>query len=257
MKLLILIFSLLILTSSALAQEIQAELNIISAPPTLKEGDVVEGVLKVWPLENANLDEFKKLENTTLGNLFFITEVMGVEASPNNSEVSEAKVLIIIKKTDNNSRQPLVLREKSINLNLPSIAFTAGDKKVTDYYVLDQGVIYSNLGLIIISLFILLLVLILFFKRKSLLIFVKKFKQDALSNYKKAIELKFTTATKREDFEEIYATRKEWLSLIKEVNPRYDDFFSTMEKHQYKKSWGSDELLEVKNSFEFIRRSFK
>ena len=61
----------------------------------------------------------------------------------------------------------------------------------------------------------------------------------------------------REDFEEIYILRKEWLKLIKEQAPAYQDFFKTLNQYQYKKEWGSEELREVSDSFDVIRWSFK
>ena len=55
----------------AFSEEIHVELGLISPPALLKEGDVVEGLLKMWPLENADLNEFKKFNQTKLRFLFY------------------------------------------------------------------------------------------------------------------------------------------------------------------------------------------
>jgi hypothetical protein len=257
MKVLSLIITYLFLMACAFSQEIQAELSLISPPPTLKEGDIVEGTLKIWPLENADLGEFKKLENMTFANALYTTEVESIEASANNADVVEAKLLFIVKRASENTQQQLSYKGRIVNIQTPSLKIAPPDKDPEDYYVLDQGLIYSNLGKTITTILLVLLSLTVFFKRKDLQRFVQKFKNDPIAKRKKKISDKFNMAIKREEYEEIYAIRREWLNLINEPSAAYEDFFKTMEQHQYKKKWSDEDLSEVKNSFEVIRRSFK
>ncbi|MDD4975840.1 MAG: hypothetical protein PHY93_15900 [Bacteriovorax sp.] len=257
MKILPFIMTYLFLAGSAFSQEIQAELSLISPPPVLKEGDIVEGTLKVWPLENADLSEFKKLENMTFANALNITEVENIEVSTNNADVVEAKLLFIVKRAEENTQQQLSYKGRILNIQVPPLKIAPPDKDPEDYYVLDQGVIYSNLGKIITAFVSLLLIITIFFKRKAFQSFIQKFKNDPIADRKKKLDEKFSKAIKREDYEELYAIRREWLNLINEMAPAYDDFFKTMERHQYKKNWNAEDLNEVKSSFEVISRSFK
>jgi hypothetical protein len=257
MKFLSLMFVYLFLIGSAYSQEIQAELNLISPPPILKEGDIVEGILKVWPLENADLNEFKKIENMTLANALFTTEVESVEVSTNNADAIEAKLLFIVKRAAENTQQQLSYKGRIVRIQVPALKIAPPDKDPEDYYVLDQGLIYSNLVKIVTGLLLIILIIVLYFKRKAIQNLIQKFKYDPVASSKKKIDEKFTNAIQREDYEEIYAIRREWLSLLSEQAPSYNDFFKLMEQHQYKKSWNIEDLNEVKNSFEAIRRSFK
>lgn len=257
MKFFFLIIVYLFLTGSAYSQEIQAEIILITPPPILKEGDIVEGILKVWPLENADLNEFKKIENMTLANALFTTEVESVEVSANNADVIEAKLLFIVKRAAENNQQQLSYKGRIVRIQVPPLKIAQSDKDPEDYYVLDQGLIYSNLVKIVTVLLLIVLIILLFFKRKAIQSLIHKFKYDPIANSKKKIDEKFTKASQREDYEEIYAFRRDWLSLLSEQAPSYNDFFKTMEQHQYKKSWNIEDLNEVKNSFEAIRRSFR
>lgn len=257
MKLFSLVFIYLFVATSAFSQEMKAELNIISPPSILKEGDIVEGILKIWPLENADLNEFKKLENMNLANYFYVTEVENVEVSANNADVVEAKVLFIVKRFAEKNQQKFNYQGRLVDIQVPSLNIAPSDKDPEDYYILDQGLIYSNLGKIIISVLLLLLALMLFLKRKAIGHFVQKFKNDPIANSKKKFDEKFSKASTRENYEEIYAKRREWLSLIKELAPAYNDFFKTMEEHQYKELWDAEDLNLVESSFDTIRGSFK
>jgi hypothetical protein len=256
MKIFFIIIFNMILTVKAFSEEIKAELSLISPPAILKEGDILEGVLKVWPLENSNIDEFKKIENTTLANFFYISEVEKVEPSINNSEVAEAKVLIIVKKSNHKSEQSVMLRDKVINIISPSATMAPTEKASADYYVMTQEENYSNLAKIVIIVVILTLILLVYYKRKSIQYFLSKYKNDPTSIYKIKMKEMFNNASNREDFEEIYALRKEWLGLINDSADSCRNFFEIIEMHQYKKNWDSGELLEVKKSFDPIRGSF-
>lgn len=257
MKLICLLVFYVFFNSSAFSQEIQAELSLISPPSTLKEGDVIEGVIKVWPVENADLNEFKKLENMTLANALYITEVENVEASVNNADVIEAKLLFIVKRSVENTQGRLSYKGRMINIQVPPLKIAPPDKDPEDYYVLDQGTIFSNLGLIVGGLFITAVIMMIFIKRKAIISITKKLKHDPVAVSRKKFTEKFNNANKREDFEELYALREEWMGLFKEPAPPMDDFFKTMNQHQYKKNWNAQIHEEVKNSFDNIRRSLK
>jgi hypothetical protein len=257
MKIFFSIIVYLLLIASAFSEDLKAELNLISPPAILKEGDIIEGILKVWPLENPDFNEFSKLESLTLGNSLFVSDIVNVEKSENNSDVIEVKLLFIVKRTAENNLQPLTYKEHVVNIQMPSLQVAPSDKDPEDYYVLDQGTMYSNLGKIIIGLISIMVLLVLFFKRKVIQKFISKFKNDPIADAKKKLDQQFSEALKREDYEKIYAQRNVWLSYIKELTPGYNNFFKIMEEHQYKNTWKMEELEEVRNSFGAISRSFK
>jgi len=256
MRIFFLIIFSMILAFNAFSQEIKAELILISPPSVLKEGDVIEGVLRVWPLENSNIEEFKKIENKTLADFYYISEVEKVEPSINNSEVAEARVLIIVKHSDGKDQQPLTFRDKVINIIPPQLSIAKAAKASGEYFVMNQEMPYSNLITIALVVLLISLIVMAFYKRNSIQKLFMKLRKDSTSVYIKKLKDKFTYASKREDFEEIYAIRKEWLHLIKTPMDNYAHFFKVMELHQYKKTWNSEELVEVKNSFDPIRGSF-
>lgn len=237
--------------------EMQAELHLISAPVVLREGDLVEGILKVWPIENGDLGQFKQLENMVLANALFVTDVESIEISANNADVVEVKLVLIVKRSQENSSLPLNYRGNLIPIRVPPLKIEASDKDPEDYYVMDQGLIGHYLGKIIIVFILIILFLLAIWKRSSFKSLAQKLKRDPLAMAIKKNNEMFLKAGTRQEYEEVYAKRKDWLNLIKVQAPAYDEFFKTMEIHQYKRYWNAEVLNEVKSSFDVIRGSFK
>jgi hypothetical protein len=237
--------------------EIQAELQLISAPATLKEGDLIESVLNVWPIENADLDEFKPLESMIFANALNVIKVESIGISANNADVVEAKMLLIVKRTQENSNSPLKYKDQVIQVQIPPLKIEATNQVAKDYYVMDQGTIRSYLGRTIAGAALIICIVLAALKRKSIKKLFQKFKADPTKATLKKYDELFSKASTRQDLEEIYALRKEWLNLVKVQAPAYRDFFRVMEQHQYKECWTNDEMDEVKSSFEVICRSFK
>ena len=165
--------------------------------------------------------------------------------------------MIIIKHSDGKDQQPLVFRDKVINIIPPQLSIAKAAKVSGEYFVMNQELAYSNLMAITLVILLILLIALAFYKRTSIQNLFKKLRKDPTSIYIKKLKDMFSFANKREDFEEIYAVRKEWLHLIKTPDDNHNYFFKVIEMHQYKKTWSAEELLEVKNSFDPIRGSFK
>lgn len=258
MKIISLIICLLLATT-IFGAEIGAQLSLISPPAILKEGDLVEGLIKIWPLENADLTEFKKIEDKVIGNSFYISQVENIEFSANNSDVVEVKVLAIIKRAKENSPSQINYKDLNIQLQVPEIHLATTDKESADYYVMNQSVNYSNITGIAIATTALILLTFIGFKYNNIKQFILRLRADPIALANKKYDELFSRANKREDFEEIYAVKEEWLKLIKipMPSPSIDNFFSIINKYQYKKFWTNEDLREVQNSFDLIRRSFK
>lgn len=251
------LLSLYLILSVCLASEIQAEFSLPAGSSTLKEGDLVDGVLKVWPIESADLNEFNKLQNMTFFNSLSLIQIHSIEPSANNADLIEVKGLFLVKKSKDQSVTQINYKGQNISVQAPGLNITPLEKRAGDYFILDQSLSYSNLQKILLSLLAAALLFLGFWKRENLKSVIKKFKQDPTAVAIKNFNKKFLMATKREEFEEIYALRKDWLKLIKEQAPAYQEFFKVMDQHQYKKNWGAEEVSEVQNSFDVIRGSFK
>jgi hypothetical protein len=240
-----------------MGQELKGEISFDGNPQVLKQGEVIGGMLKVWPIENADLNEFKKLENMTLGKGFYVTDVENIVISPNNADVVEVKLLFIVKESKESSIESLSYKGQQVNLSVPSTTITQSKQISKDYFIVDQKIPRTNTLLISILMAVSVLMIFLIFKRVELVRFINSFRNDPKVKAKNYFNQKFLNAATRSDFESIYSERSQWIDLLKEVSPPYHDFFMTMEKHQYKRIWINEELLDVKNSFELIKESFK
>jgi hypothetical protein len=255
------ILSILILFSflcaTGISAEIKAAFNLINETKILNEGDLVEGVLKVWPIENADLNEFRKLQNVLFFNNLLLLQLHSVEVSPNNADLVEIKGTFVVKPTKALSTFDINYKGQLITVPAIDIQIKALDQKGKTYFILDQSLNYSHSQIFIIFALVLFLLVFVYFKKDYLINKIKSLKLDPVAKMQKKYQNIFSIATNRRDYEEIYATRREWMALIKEPSPAYRDFFKTMNQHQYKKEWSPNDLNEVKESFLAIRGSFR
>lgn len=252
MKFFTILFFSFFLISVTVRAEIKAELGLSSSSQVYKEGDLVEGTLKIWPVENADLEQFKKLENTGLGSSLLIAEVESAGVSPNNADVVELKLLFIVR-PQKEASSSINYNGQSVVVNLPQVQVQE-IKKEKDFIVLDQGAFNSPFIFILISAGVLALILLAVWQRKRI---VGLFSKDPKAMMIKKFDRLFQEAQLRSDFEKVYALKKEWLPLLKIKGLAHEEFFKIMEEHQYKKEWGEKEISEVRKSFDFIRGSFK
>ncbi|MFA6237320.1 MAG: hypothetical protein WC635_08355 [Bacteriovorax sp.] len=252
-----LLFVFLVLFSlNIFAADIQAELSVVSAPSVLREGDLVQALVKVWPIESADLNEFRQLENMVLANALFVTDIESIEVSLNNADVVEIKLLAIAKPTKENLSSQFVYKGQTIQISTPALHVESSGNAPEDYYIMDQGLLRSSLYSTLLISGLLIMALMAFWKRNNLKSLLRKFRRDPVAVARKKYNEVFLKASTRKDYEEIYALRKDWMNLIKDHAPAYREFFQSMEQHQYKRLWTSEETNEVKNHFEIIRRSF-
>lgn len=255
MKFFALIISIILLSFNTHAADVKAQLDLSASQNVFKEGELLSGSLKIWPLENADLEEFKHLQNKQLTSSLQILGIDSVELSANNAEVVEAKLLLVVKKSpDYNS---------AINYHGTVIPIIAPDVKVAegqipkDYIILDQSLISSKALLLILAALLVASIALAIWKKEALMNLVKKFKSDPRAELIKKYRQLFESANSREDFEQLYASRRQWYELLNIKAQAYDEFFSVINEHQYKKDWSDKELNEVKKIFDIIRGSFK
>ncbi len=257
MKILSALLLCLLVSLSAVAAELQAEFNFNSDVTKIKEGDLVEGTLKVWPIENVDPGEFKKLENTTLFNSLAVIQVHSVEPSANNADVTEVKALFLAKAAKEQSLSQINYKGQFVTVQAPGFKVEPLGNKSQDFYVEDQALSYSNAQKIILAILLVVIVLGAIWKREKIKEFIGRFSKNPVKLGRRKYNQIFSKAAKREDYEEIYAQRKEWLAFIEVKAPAYNEFFKIMNQHQYKRSWGKEELSDVQASFDIIRGSFK
>lgn len=256
MKSIFITIFLLLISFSALAAELKAEFSL-GEITSVKEGDIVEGVLKVWPIDNFDATEFTKLQNTLFFSSFQLVQIVSIEPSANNADVIELKGNYIVRASKYLTALQLNYKGQTINVEAPQVKVTPLEKKSEDYFILDQSLNLSHYQFAILIGILILLLVASAVKRKQVKAFILGFKKDPIAEARKRFNEKFQRAGTREDFEEIYARKNEWLPLLKEQPSAYKEFFTVMNEHQYKPEWRAEELKEVKSIFDIIRGSFK
>ncbi len=256
MKVLALIILLLSFNTNLFAEAINGEFKPAEDISHIKEGDLIEATLRFWPIENADLTQFKKLEKTALFNAFYLAQVIELGVSQNNADVVEMKGLFIVKSAKPQSLQIFKYNESPIELHLDGVNITELQNKNQDYFVLDQPLNKSYI-LIILASILAVIVVVAIFKRQRIKEFLIGLKPDADKKARKRYDAQFRSANKREDFESIYREKELWLRLLENRAPAHNEFFKVLNQYQYKKDWSNDDYTEVRTSFDIIRRSFE
>ena len=130
--------------STAFALEVKGTFDLTTQVTQLKEGDLVEGVFKLWPIENPDLEEFKNIQNKLFFNALQVVEVQSVAPSLNNVDVIEIKALFAVKAAKDNSQSEIKYKNQSIAIEAPAFKVIPLETKNKDYFILDQSLAHSN-----------------------------------------------------------------------------------------------------------------
>jgi hypothetical protein len=253
----LLILALLAFVNIASAEIINSEFKVVHEKSSLKEGDLFEATLRFWPVENADLELFKKeFEKKLLFNAFYLAEVTSLETSPNNADVVELKGLFILESAKPQPIYSFKYKEELVEVKLPNLKLVPLVEKSKTFFVLNQSLMPDGLWKIILGVIVLMAVFA-YVKREKLKSWLNKFRPGQAKIMKDRFSRDFKAASIREDFERIYRDKEKWLPLLTEKAPAHVEFFKVLNKHQFKKSWSSEDTNEVKSSFEPIRRSFE
>lgn len=248
-----LIVVIMLMIQCSFAQDVQSEFTLTKNVSALKEGDIFEAMIRVWPLDSADLSQFKKLEKTTLFNALYLAQITSLGVSPNNADVVELKGLFIAKSAKVQPTFIFKYNNQDITLSSGVLSIKElGDKK-EDFYVLSQSLNSSYLWIAYVVIGLILLIVIIR-KRESLIALVKPNKAKI---EKKKYDHLFKVADKREDFELLYKEKGNWIQLLVETTPAHHDFLRILNQHQFKKNWSNEEYADVRASFDVIRRSFE
>ena len=252
MKVVLFLSLFILIVTNAWCSTLEAEFEIDSKITSLKEGDVVNAVLRVWPIEEIDAGEFKKLQATSLFDSFYLAEVESIAPSVNNADVAEVKGTFVITGKVNPSKLSINYHDQIIHVRFKEVLINQLDSKANEFLIVDQD-IDRNFKIYLIIIFILALGVLLFLKRDKILNFRKKVEKV---DEKDVFATMFSQARNREDFESIYIQKEKWMKLLLEITPAHYEFFKVLNEHQYKKEWNQNVKKEVEESFEQIRRSF-
>jgi len=250
------VITFLMMMSTVFAQTIQSEFIPSQAMTHIKEGDLLEATIRVWPIENADLAQFKKLEKTVLFNALYMAQITGLGVSQNNADVVELKALFIVKSAKAQSLFSFKYNDSLIELHSGALAITELGDQSQDFYILNQSLNKSMIWMIALGIVICLIVGAII-KRKAIKDYFVGLKPGSLKKSRKKYDELFRRADKREDYESLYKDRDVWMGLLLEKAPAHFEFLKTLNQYQYKKDWGSSDYEEVKSSFDIIRRSFE
>ena len=248
----IIIFTFFLWSYLSFSSELEAEFVINDNIKEIREGDTFSATLRVWPIENVNKDEFIKLVGTNLFGSFYVVDFESLDSSPNNADVFEAKGTFIGIKKIEPDKLFFTLNGNSIRVRFKEIYFRPLENNNKDFELADQADDYSLAKYLIFLIGPVLLITAILKRDWFLTKIKKKTKIDPRLNYRKI----FHEAKTRENFEEIYALKEQWMPLLESFTPSHQEFFNVLNNHQFKKEWTELEKKEVEECFETIRRSF-
>ncbi len=252
-----LVLTFIIACSSGLsAQTINSSFKFSQEVSQIKEGDLIEGTLTFWPIENPDLTQFKKLEKSVIFNALYVAQILSLEPSLNNADVIELKALFIVKTSKPQNVFIFKYNEIPIEIKLEGVQIEELKNKIQDYYILNQSVNGSYFMIILVCI-LGVLVSIAVYKRKYLLELLIKLKPDADKKARKRYDSLFRSANHRDDFELLYTEKEAWLKLLEIKTPSHNEFFKILNQYQYKKDWSNEDYNEVRTAFDVIRRSFE
>lgn len=246
----------LVITNIAFAQNVQGEFILSQPDKQFSEGDFLEATVRIWPIENVDLNQFKKLEKNVLFNSLYLAQITSLGVSQNNADVVELKALFIVKSANVTPVFNFKYNDLSVELNSGALALRGIKDQSKDFHVLSQSTNKSNAWVIGLVLLIVIFFAV-FISRKKIQKFFIGYRQDSLKKSRKKYNEIFMRTSKRDDYEFIYKNREEWMSLLSIKAPAHFEFIKVINQHQFKKDWNSSDYDEVKSSFDIIRRSFE
>lgn len=250
------LISAILISLNAWAAPIQSEFLPSLSTSQLREGDLFEATLRFWPIENADLSQFKKLEKTVFFNSFYLAQISSLDVSINNSDVVELKGIFVVKSAKFQSLFVFKYNDSPVEMRLGDMKIEASQDQSQDFYIQSQKLAGTYTWMIIAGILI-VSIAFLIVKREQVKKFLEKIRPDAKKKVMKKFDEIFRKANKREDFELIYSEKSVWMELLETKSPAHLDFLKILNQYQYKKEWSNEDYSEVRSAFDVIRRSFE
>ncbi len=262
-----------VLISSASAYETKAVLRLENEK--IKMGNIYDGEIFIWPIEGILQNDIMALEGQVVFDWLFINKVYSQGFSKNNKDVYEVYIqaIPIVSKLpaapfiwsirDLNIPvefkvghiEPTKVSIKDFIIKKPNFKYTGDDKSIWHYLVPNSKQTWP------INLLITFFDLVLLFVGAHFWVKIKKRKIALLNHKKKIIEKarwreRISQADSRESYEELYRLKNDWTVLVDGESQFVKDFNKILNKHQFKKKWGIDDLKEVEEVTKTLKRLF-
>jgi hypothetical protein len=229
-----------------------AEFILVEPKEGLKEGEVLEAVLRIWPVENNSGDELKKYLNQTLFGSFFLLDIESISPSINNADVIELRGTFAVSEKLDPEKLFVDFENEKIRVKYKEVLYFPHNKKPTHFEVLEQDLTGNYIKWIFLFITICIIFIVLYWKRNFMKSF---FHKKIVEDEYRAIKELFLRASTRLEYEEIYKKRNLWMKKVVELTPAHTDFINIINEHQYKKEWSFFEKNEVEEAFSKIKRS--
>lgn len=255
MRLIVFLLSFIAMTS-LYSMEVK---NVIKFEPSqnIKQGDLVNITMQLWPVENYNVEEFNKLKNQVVLSHFYVVN-LEAKRSENNYDVVLLNFSTIAESpAERGKNLDFQFGEYVTTLSLP---FEVKPMESFDgsFVILNQAVDFAgkNLLSVVVWATVLLAMILIFIKfRKKIMNYFNKNVSD--QKKKSHFQTLFHSAKERHHYEEIYKNKDQWLVYFPEKNNALLNFYKIMEEHQYKRQLSKEDLFEIKEAFDKIRGGIK
>lgn len=218
-----------------------------------QEGEIKQVIIQVYPLQDVSVEDIrKKLESSDFCDFFYIGKIESIDFSKNNPVVLEIKADMTLKKIYNPSR-PLIWSYLALNIpiSLEGVELIAQEGKIQEYITLDvKRNIESTQWLLWLGTLLLAVIIVI-------ITILRKQKKRTVKSSLEEIRMLLVRATTRQDFEQIYVSRKKIEEIFGASNPAFGNLFNTINKHQFKKDITEDDLYEINFILDEIKESLK
>ncbi|MCO4792699.1 MAG: hypothetical protein KC493_03245 [Bacteriovoracaceae bacterium] len=254
----IVFISLILISTLNLSVASSEPLNFKMRPlenKKIHEGDVFRARIQIWPVLESD-EAFNIKKGQSFLKHFYIVEDFTKSRSENNADVLFMEgLMILISKPQSSSLEWKIGEVKHfVQLELESEKTTLDQKALIVFEQAEEKI--TSFSLLYYLLALVLLGGLPFYKRIYYSLMRKSEIKKQKEKFKKFWGDRFSSASNRDEFEIIYARKREWLKLITLQTPPIVEFFRVMESVQYKKGWDEEETTTVKETFDNIRGIF-
>ena len=245
-------FVLSVLSISIEAYQIKSKFKFTdSTIKTWTEGEIRTVDILIWPIEEIDTGFLKKeLLGKRFLDFFFVSKIHKAGFSQNNPEAYELKMDLTLVKHFN-KQKPIIWSYKGLNIpiRIEDIRILSDKNKIKEFVVFKTPE-KANETTNNLAYAILIIALIIgylahrYFGSKKVAIKTDRDWKEVLAN-----------ATTREDFEMLYEQRTVWMDSLGGENPQFIELIYIINKHQYKKTWGDEELSSIDFIFSEIKDS--
>lgn len=254
-KILFLIF-IFLFSANTFADEIKGKLTLKGPKiQTLRPGDIFSGVLRLWPKASSYYNEVNSLKGKVFLENFYVSDIERIQLSPNNSEVLEAYLkIILIKNFPENSTINWKVNNIEIPFLIQGILTQPSNIQPKKYIIMDQDGDLLPKSILVLFLLGGLGILLLYVIFRIFLFFINKRKMKEEKRLRKESWVQTINTSKNlNDYIELYQKREKWVNELSISESKVNMFVETMNKYQYQKDISEFQLEEIDRIITDIR----